>query len=138
MSASAVIAAIKARLVADGRSVVLFRSIDASSEDADVLPVVGVYFGEEGEVTEVDGSLERRTVELDVVLVSEAADPDDAEIEAVVAAETLRDLLVQHKSDSVERYGGACNYAEVALMTVDTRPEHSSAIVSRVRIRAHY
>lgn len=136
MSASATIAAIKARLVADGYDVALFRVIDP---DLDALPIVGVYFGDDGQSTALDGSpVSRHELDIEVVLVDQAGDVDDAEIEALVAAEALATLLVVDRADRPESYGGACHRVEQRKLSVDTRPTQTDTIVARVQLRAFY
>lgn len=136
LSASAVIGALKARLVAAGHTVTLLRTIDAEFDD---LPLVGVHFGEDGEASELDARspIPKHTLHLDIVRVQEASS-NDPEIEAIAAAEALKAVLVQQRPDKPDDLDGSCHWAEIVQMTVDTRSETSDAIVSSVRVRAHY
>lgn len=131
-----VIAALQARLENAGYTVAFFRTIDAAS---DALPLVGLHFAPDGEQPkQSDGGSypEQRFIELDVLLVDES--DGNTQIDAVTAAEALRDTLITHRADKPDNIDGSCHWAEIVRMRVDTRADETDAIVSHVRVRAHY
>lgn len=134
MSASAVIAALRARLEAADYDVVLFRTIDA---ERDELPVVAIHFGESGEITQNETGIPRSELELEVVYVFEG-DGEDPELEAVQAAEALRDVLISHTTDRQDRIDGSCERGSIVGMGIETRENTSDLLIAHVTVLAEY
>lgn len=129
--ASTVISAIKDELANAGYSVVLFRTIDDENDD---LPLISVRFGEDGERDFGQTRPPQSQAPINILWVGEVQ--KDHELEALIEAEKIRELLIPFKQDRPTVLGGA--RIEHAQTLVETREARSDTIAARISINAFW
>lgn len=134
-NAAAIVEALRARAVAAGYPVILYRMVDP---EIDTLPACVVLSHEEGrQADEQAHGLVHRLLDVTIALVARGS--DDHIIEALELADDLAGALVQVQIDVPDTLDDAgVNALEVIETRADTRESSTDVYVVELLVRAAY
>jgi hypothetical protein len=129
-----VLLALRARLVAAGKTVFLGKIVDPNQ---DSLPVVTIHYANEGDQSIRE--LPERIRELSLVIEQWTQTvTDDPALELIPIGEALRGTLIQHNDGNLDRLGGAADSIVHERTVLEAHREYTDVGVVQLVVRVTY